>query len=137
MKGVAITPAASPPPSGAPSRARRYLRTFAGAVLGLTITGIAISAWIVDRIWRQLPSVDHLSIYRPAMPLRIYLRAGVLLAEYGTERHKFVPIEQIPPRERHALIDDDYAYAEYPGGKCVDAPPSYIHLAFAFDGARN
>ncbi|WP_323120448.1 penicillin-binding protein 1A [Burkholderia alba] len=99
-----MTPAASPPPPAAPTRARRYLRTFAGALLGLTVAGIAIGAWTVDRIWRQLPAVDHLATYRPAMPLRIYSRDGVLLAEYGIERREFVPIGQIPPRVRHALL---------------------------------
>ena len=51
-----------------------------------------------------LPAVDHLATYRPAMPLRIYSRDGVLLAEYGIERREFTPLAQIPLRVRHALL---------------------------------
>ncbi len=102
-----MTSPASPSPQPTPDRPRprrRPWRTLAGALLGLTIAGAGIGAWTVDRIWRQLPAVDHLASYRPAMPLRIYSRDGVLLAEYGIERREFTPLAQIPQRVRHALL---------------------------------
>ncbi|WP_175778624.1 penicillin-binding protein 1A [Burkholderia anthina] len=97
---------ASPPPPSPPpaSPRRRAWRMFAGALLGLTLACAGIGAWTVHRIWTQLPSVEHLAVYRPALPLRIFARDGELLAEYGVERREFVPLEHIPPLMRHALL---------------------------------
>ena len=95
-----------PPPSAQPpaSPRRRAWRILAGALLGLTLACAGIGAWTIDRIWTQLPSVEHLADYRPALPLRIFSRDGELLAEYGVERREFVPLERIPPLMRHALL---------------------------------
>jgi len=95
-----------PPPSAQPpaSPRRRAWRILAGALLGLTLACAGIGAWTIDRIWTQLPSVEHLAAYRPALPLRIFSRDGELLAEYGVERREFVPLERIPPLMRHALL---------------------------------
>ncbi|MDN7906474.1 PBP1A family penicillin-binding protein [Burkholderia diffusa] len=90
-----------PPPPTSPRRAWRML---AGALVGLTLACAGIGAWTIHRIWTQLPSVEHLADYRPALPLRIFSRDGELLAEYGVERRKFVPLERIPPLMRHALL---------------------------------
>ncbi|WP_175854261.1 PBP1A family penicillin-binding protein [Burkholderia anthina] len=97
---------ASPPPPSPPpaSPRRRAWRMLAGALLGLTLACAGIGAWTVHRIWTQLPSVEHLAVYRPALPLRIFARDGELLAEYGVERREFVPLEHIPPLMRHALL---------------------------------
>ncbi|WP_396331867.1 penicillin-binding protein 1A [Burkholderia anthina] len=97
--------ASPPPPSPSPaSPRRRAWRMLAGALLGLTLACAGIGAWTVHRIWTQLPSVEHLAVYRPALPLRIFARDGELLAEYGVERREFVPLEHIPPLMRHALL---------------------------------
>ncbi|CAN0645282.1 penicillin-binding protein 1A [Burkholderia cepacia] len=96
--------ASPPPPPVPPPRRRRAWRTLAGALLGLTLACAGIGAWTVNRIWTQLPSVEHLAVYRPALPLRIFSRDGDLLAEYGVERREFVPLERIPPLMRHALL---------------------------------
>ncbi|KVF77377.1 penicillin-binding protein [Burkholderia sp. FL-7-2-10-S1-D7] len=90
-----------PPPPTSPRRAWRML---AGALVGLTLACAGIGAWTIHRIWTQLPSVEHLADYRPALPLRIFSRDGELLAEYGVERREFVPLERIPPLMRHALL---------------------------------
>ncbi|KWZ38977.1 penicillin-binding protein [Burkholderia savannae] len=95
--------APTPPQEPAPRR-RRYFRTLAGLVLGAAIAGGAVGTWTLQRIWTQLPSVEPLSVYRPALPLRIFSRDGELLAEYGVERREFVPLERIPPLVRHALL---------------------------------
>ncbi|HIH2752450.1 PBP1A family penicillin-binding protein [Burkholderia aenigmatica] len=93
-----------PPPPAPPPRRRRAWRTLAGALLGLTVACAGIGAWTIQRIWTQLPSVEHLAVYRPALPLRIFSRDGDLLAEYGVERREFVPLERIPPLMRQALL---------------------------------
>ena len=96
--------ASPPPPPAPPPRRRRVWRTLAGALLGLTVACAGIGAWTIQRIWTQLPSVEHLAVYRPALPLRIFSRDGDLLAEYGVERREFVPLERIPPLMRQALL---------------------------------
>ncbi|MCA8202232.1 PBP1A family penicillin-binding protein [Burkholderia sp. AU33545] len=94
----------SPPPAPPPTSPRRVWRMLAGALVGLTLACAGIGAWTIHRIWTQLPSVEHLAVYRPALPLRIFSRDGELLAEYGVERREFVPLERIPPLMRHALL---------------------------------
>ncbi|AFQ52143.1 penicillin-binding protein 1A [Burkholderia cepacia] len=93
-----------PPPAPPPASPRRAWRMLAGALLGLTLACAGIGAWTIHRIWTQLPSVEHLAVYRPALPLRIFARGGELLAEYGIERREFVPLERIPPLMRQALL---------------------------------
>ncbi|MFM0068737.1 penicillin-binding protein 1A [Paraburkholderia aspalathi] len=97
-------------PSVPHKRRGRYLRLIAGAMLGVTISVIVTGAWTLGNLWKQLPSVDHLAMYRPALPLRIYSSDGVLLAEYGIERREFVPIGRIPLRVRHALLAAEDAH---------------------------
>ncbi|WP_175816376.1 penicillin-binding protein 1A [Burkholderia diffusa] len=93
-----------PPPAPPPTSPRRAWRMLAGALVGLTLACAGIGAWTIHRIWTQLPSVEHLAVYRPALPLRIFSSDGELLAEYGVERREFVPLERIPPLMRHALL---------------------------------
>ncbi|WP_174906830.1 penicillin-binding protein 1A [Burkholderia diffusa] len=93
-----------PPPAPPPTSPRLAWRMLAGALVGLTLACAGIGAWTIHRIWTQLPSVEHLAVYRPALPLRIFSRDGELLAEYGVERREFVPLERIPPLMRHALL---------------------------------
>ncbi|RQR44957.1 MULTISPECIES: penicillin-binding protein 1A [unclassified Burkholderia] len=104
MTDPTANPSPPPAPPSAPSRRRRAWRMLAGALLGLTLACAGIGAWTIHRIWTQLPSVEHLAAYRPALPLRIFSRDGDLLAEYGVERREFVPLERIPPLMRHALL---------------------------------
>ncbi|WP_317201335.1 PBP1A family penicillin-binding protein [Janthinobacterium sp.] len=86
------------------SKLARNLKFALGLGLGLTLaTALALTYW-AERTWRNLPAVDSLAQYRPALPLRIYSADGDLLAEYGEERREFVPLARIPPRMRQALL---------------------------------
>lgn len=99
------------------SRTLRLRTTFKfviGLLIGLSIGGSIGGAYLIQQIWLQLPAVDHLATYDPALPLRIYARDGALLAEYGEERRDFVPIERIPLRMRQALLAiEDARYYEH------------------------
>lgn len=71
-------------------------------------------AFVVQRLWQQVPDVQHLADYDPKIPLRIYARDGTLLAEYGEERREFVPIERIPQTVQRALLAiEDARYYEH------------------------
>ncbi|SFH89529.1 penicillin-binding protein 1A [Collimonas sp. OK307] len=86
------------------SRLIRNLKFILGFGLGLILAAsLAIGYWL-HQAWQQLPAVDHLAQYSPALPLRIYSSEGVLLAEYGEERREFLPVAQIPLRMRQALL---------------------------------
>ena len=97
----------SQPAKQAKPRIVRCLKFMLGFCLGLmlvaSLASIAVGYWL-HRTWQQLPSVDHLAQYSPALPLRIYSSEGVLLAEYGEERREFLPLAQIPLRMRQALL---------------------------------
>ncbi len=88
-------------------RLRLWLLAAAAAVLvPLAIAGIAAAA-----IWQQLPELSRLSDYQPKEPLRILTADGQLIGEFGAERRRFVPLDEMPKPLRDALLaveDQDF-----------------------------
>ncbi|MEO6921573.1 MAG: PBP1A family penicillin-binding protein [Collimonas sp.] len=82
----------------------RRLKFILGFAIGLMLAASLAGGYWLRQAWQQLPAVDHLARYNPALPLRIYSSEGILLAEYGEERREFVPIGQIPLVMRQALL---------------------------------
>lgn len=71
-----------------------------GWLFGLALAG-ALSAFMLVAIalavaYPNLPELDGLMDYRPKQPMRVYAADGELIGEFGEERRRFVPIEQIP-----------------------------------------
>jgi penicillin-binding protein 1A len=67
-------------------------------------------------VWTQLPSLDALTDYRPKQPLRILSADGQVLGEFGAERRKFVPLEDIPKPLQDALVAvEDADFWTHPG----------------------
>ncbi|MGB7195168.1 MAG: PBP1A family penicillin-binding protein [Collimonas pratensis] len=95
-----MRPAAEP----ATSRLSRRLKFIIGFGIGLILAASLAGGYWLRQAWQQLPAVDHLAQYSPALPLRIYSSEGILLAEYGEERREFLPIEKIPLVMRQALL---------------------------------
>src|SRR3569832_607036 len=79
----------------------------AGMLAGALLAGYAFL--IVEP---NLPALDTLIDYRPKIPLRVYTADNVLIGEFGDERRDFVPIAQMPPAMKNALIaiEDSYFY---------------------------
>jgi len=78
----------------------------AGMLAGALLAGYAFL--IVEP---NLPALDTLIDYRPKIPLRVYTADNVLIGEFGDERRDFVPIAQMPPAMKNALIaieDSDF-----------------------------
>jgi penicillin-binding protein 1A len=75
-----------------------------GLALAATLSGLALVAIALAFAYPNLPAIDSLTDYRPKLPLRVYSSDRVLLAEYGEERRTFVPIAQIPPALRNAVL---------------------------------
>ncbi|AMO98186.1 penicillin-binding 1 (Peptidoglycan synthetase) transmembrane protein [Collimonas arenae] len=86
------------------SKLVRNLKFLLGLSLGLALAAMLVGGYWLRQAWQQLPAVEHLAQYQPALPLRIYSSEGILLAEYGEERREFLPLEQIPPVMRQALL---------------------------------
>lgn len=76
--------------------------TGAGFVLGLC--AIVFVGVFVIRATRDLPSIEALQQYSPAVMSRVQAGDGKLIAEYGIEKRVFVPIESIPLEIQHALV---------------------------------
>lgn len=102
---------------------RKALKFAIGLLIGLAIGGAIGGAYAIRQIWLNLPAVDHLAIYQPVLPLRIYDREGNMLAEYGEERRDFVPLQSIPVQVRQALLAiEDARYYEH-------GPVDFVGLA--------
>ncbi len=82
------------------------------AVAGLLLL-VAVALAVA---YPNLPDIGSLTDYRPKLPLRVYSSDGVLLGEYGEERRSFVPISQIPPVMREAVIAAEDARFYQHGG---------------------
>ena len=67
-----------------------------GFILLLTITAVLV--------YPTLPSLDKLTDYQPKQPLRVYTSDGQLMAEFGAERRRYTPLDQIPKRTKEALL---------------------------------
>ncbi len=86
------------------------------AAAALIAAGGAMAALVIAYalLWvaPTLPPLDTLIDYRPKIPLRIYTADNMLIGEFGEERRNFVPIAQIPPMMKKALlaIEDDRFY---------------------------
>ena len=105
-------PSASTSQSGRPNRALRILAWLAG----LTAAGIACVVLIVTiataLAYRNLPSIDSLTDYRPKIPLRVYTADGVLIGEFGDERRAVVKIADVPMVMKQAILaaEDEHFY---------------------------
>ncbi|WP_300752428.1 PBP1A family penicillin-binding protein [Janthinobacterium sp.] len=86
------------------SRLARNVKFGLGVTLGLALATALAGGWWLRQAWQDLPNVEHLAQYKPALPLRIFSSEGELLAEYGEERREFLPLKQIPLRMRQALL---------------------------------
>ena len=86
------------------SKLARNLKFGLGLTLGLGMAAALAGGWWLRQAWQDLPAVEHLAQYKPALPLRIFSSEGELLAEYGEERREFLPLKEIPLRMRQALL---------------------------------
>ena len=86
----------------------------AGFILGLFLF-IFVVVYIV-RATRNLPSIESLQQYSPAVMSRVHAGDGKLIAEYGIEKRVFVPIESIPKQIQYALVaSEDQRYYTHDG----------------------
>lgn len=114
-----IKPSRSPETRDAPARGStggRILKWFAGGVVALAAAAALVVGIGLAVAYPQLPDVRGLADYHPKLPLRIFSSDGMLIGEYGDERRNFVPIAQIPPIMRNAILSvEDARFYEHQG----------------------
>ncbi len=85
-----------------------------GSVLGLVLA-VALFVFIA-RATKDLPSIETLAEYKPAIMSRVHAGDGKLISEFRTEARVFVPIETIPLPLQHAFVAaEDQRFYEHSG----------------------
>ena len=87
---------------------------------GLAVAGVLSAAMVVAIAmavaFPNLPDVSALSDYRPKLPLRIFSADGALIGEFGEERRRLTPINEIPKVMTQAVLAiEDARFYEHGG----------------------
>ncbi|MES0371045.1 MAG: PBP1A family penicillin-binding protein [Mariprofundaceae bacterium] len=94
----------------------RFLPLILKAGFGMLI--FALISAIVGYLYfsSNLPELNKLSAYQPALVSRVFNTEGELLAEYADEHRILTPFEDIPEKLRSAfLAAEDQQFYEHPG----------------------
>ncbi|MCV2352192.1 penicillin-binding protein 1A [Paucibacter sp. Y2R2-4] len=92
---------------------KKKLLMISAAALAVIVLLLGVAAVL---IYPTLPDIAELSDYQPKQPLRVYTADEVLIGEYGAERRKYLPLEQIPQQMQQALLAiEDHAFYEHHG----------------------
>jgi len=96
-----------PQPAKKRSRFWRIVKwLFIIGLVGGLIAAIIIFVYII-KATRDLPSVESLSEYSPAIMSRVHAGDGKLISEFRTEARVFVPIETVPTNLQRAFISSE------------------------------
>ena len=82
-----------------------------GVAVAIVVTLLLGYAFLVAK--PNLPKISALTDYKPKTPLRVYTADKVLIGEFGEERRKVIPLNEIPLSMRNAVlaIEDDRFYS--------------------------
>lgn len=95
---------------------KRLALSISFALLGVVLLGTGALAIYVYSITRDLPSVEALQHYQPAVTTRVYAGNGTLLGEYARERRIFIPIAFVPKLVIEAFTSaEDKNFFNHPG----------------------
>lgn len=92
-------------------------------ILAAIVLVVACAAvWFMMSILPNVPSIDAVTDYKPKIPLRIYTADNQLIGEFGEEHRDFMPIAQIPPMMKKAVLAiEDSRFYEHSGIDWVGA----------------
>jgi penicillin-binding protein 1A len=103
-----------------PLRRQRGFIFFLLAAIVLAIAGVLV--WFLMAIVPNVPAIDAVTDYKPKIPLRIYTADNQLIGEFGEEHRDFVPIAQMPPMMKKAVLAiEDARFYEHKGIDWVGA----------------
>ena len=88
----------------------------AALVIALIAVPILAGAFALVVMAPNLPSLDAITVYHPKEPLRIFTADHVQIGEFGEERRRFMPLNQIPDTMKKAVLAiEDARYYEHGG----------------------
>ena len=109
------SPTVSAPPVDRPARLHPVWRVLAW-ILGIGVAGVVAMGLVgllaTALAYRNLPSIESLTDYRPKIPLRVLTADGVLIGEFGEERRAIVSIAEVPAVMKQAILaaEDEHFY---------------------------
>ncbi|MCJ7800153.1 MAG: transglycosylase domain-containing protein, partial [Polaromonas sp.] len=86
---------------------RRLVKLFlwaAGLSLATAVAGALFLTVALSVAYPNLPDISALSDYRPKLPLRVFSEDGVMIGEFGEERRRLTPIQDIPQVMKDAVL---------------------------------
>ncbi len=92
---------------------RRWLLYVASVLLGLSLVGGLLGAFVLALLYPTLPSLESLTDYHPKIPLRVVSAEGDILGEFGEERRAVVAIRDVPDVMINAILaaEDERFYS--------------------------
>src|SRR3989304_2653952 len=88
-------------------------------IITFTTLLIITFVFIYSMYWyftHDLPDLTKITGYKPYLTTEIYSSDGQLIGEFGTERRKLIPYEEIPPLVKNAFIAvEDKRFFEHKG----------------------
>ncbi len=92
---------------------RRWLLYVASVLLGLSLVGALLGAFVLALLYPTLPSLESLTDYHPKIPLRVVSAEGDILGEFGEERRAVVAIRDVPDVMINAILaaEDERFYS--------------------------
>ncbi len=95
---------------------RRWVRRLLGLFLLLFLLAVAGSLLAIDRLSRDLPSLEALRNIQPSEKTVIFAANGDTLQEFYTQNRTVVPLERIPRHLRDAVVSiEDRRFHEHYG----------------------
>jgi len=89
---------------------------FFSSLVLLVLLAVGGGFWLVHSYSKNLPDVQVLKDYNPAVLSRVYAGDGRLLATFAAEQRIFVPIGAIPARVKDAFVSaEDKDFYNHPG----------------------
>ena len=88
-------------------------------IISFTILLIITFVFIYSMYWyftHDLPDLTKITGYKPYLTTEVYSSDGRIIGEFGTERRKLIPYEEIPPHVKNAFIAvEDKRFFEHKG----------------------
>ncbi len=99
------------------------------ATLVISLAGFIGLTAIYLYLAPKLPDIEALKDVRLQVPLRIFSRDGLLIAEYGEMKRVPLRYDQFPPQLIHAVLAaEDNRFFEHPGVDYQGLIRAFIHL---------
>ncbi len=119
------------------ARPRRSIRAVLLRILLVTLglgaaAAGAVGFLVLREIRQDLPPVDQLAAYRPAIATQVYASGGELVGEFFLEKRYLVPLDRIPLVVRQAFISaEDSNFYRHRGIDITSIARAFVNNLFA------